>query len=334
MYNMICIDIIFMFCIASTLIFESVDIAYQEQYVLNTVINTSVSYTYDPTNPTHKREDYFITADPGSWFYSLTPVFNKHTIRSIHNITSYTIFTPTISNISMDVIEFQSNGVITDEVKRIKSLLHQSQVLETRSDVDIMGENVDIIGFSSYGYTEFVLTPQEIAQNRHMMYSYREAYVRKHEKDTDMTRNTKPIRLCIWGSTQMDGQKHIWLQQLEYLNRSKFSFTWVVAGVHNRDNNSVIEKYFASHDHVRTVNSPVEIGLSMGDLKQVPDDGSVSAWDMWDHKSENIFRYCIHRLKESGYNITAISPPWVREFLGHISSHLQEEQCDVVVYGE
>ena len=195
-------------------------------------------------------------------------------------------------------------------------------------------------GYPSHGYMEYVLSREEIQRHRHFIPTAARRRAEQftpawdHSSPSRPTPSPSPIRLCIWGSTQMDGQKHIWLQQLEHLNRSKFSFTWVVVGVSSRDGNSTIEQYFLRNPHVRTVNSPIEVALSIDDLYQRPEDGSASAWEVWDHKPEELFRYCIGRLRAAGDDMTALSPPWVREFLGRVASHLREEQCGVVIYGE
>ena len=150
------------------------------------------------------------------------------------------------------------------------------------------------------------------------------------------------IGLCIWGSTKMDGQKQIWLHQLEYLDKSQFEFTWVVADVgvsamdagrSDTNNNAVLAK-LANLSHVRLVESPYGDPLSFEELMQKPNDGSPSAWEMWNNEVENVYRYVIQRLKLSKYNIDAMSPPWAQNMIRKMRNHIIKDKCDIIVYGK
>ena len=36
------------------------------------------------------------------------------------------------------------------------------------------------------------------------------------------------MRVCIWGSDRLDGQKAIWLQQMRHLDSTEFAFTYIL----------------------------------------------------------------------------------------------------------
>ena len=38
----------------------------------------------------------------------------------------------------------------------------------------------------------------------------------------------EPMRVCIWGSDKLDGQKAIWLQQMRHLDSTEFAFTYIL----------------------------------------------------------------------------------------------------------
>lgn len=72
---------------------------------------------------------------------------------------------------------------------------------------------------------EFVLSDEEILRQRSFSYDWKEpsprtaivnknSYVETADKDYDSNHH---IHLCIWASNKLDGQKNIWLQQVNLL---------------------------------------------------------------------------------------------------------------------
>ena len=122
-------------------------------------------------------------------------------------------------------------------------------------------------GYPSLGYVEFVLTREGLRKNRRYSTIWREYQQNQQQQQQqqqqkqsillqsspprsdkssssssnlspDLTidysslyaaRGGQPIRVCVWGTLSMDGQKNIFLQQIQHMNQSEFRFTWVVA---------------------------------------------------------------------------------------------------------
>jgi hypothetical protein len=155
--------------------------------------------------------------------------------------------------------------------------------------IDLPGPNGTIDHHSEYpclGYIEFVTPPEEIERNRR--YSTRsdslcsdvrclyvsstnpfieQSNINKgnmhDEQQIDSFGNvhmkeSKAIRICMWGNYEMDGQKNIFLQQLEYMDKEAFQFTWVVADQEKEEGikRQGVKERLQKMPHVKVVPSP------------------------------------------------------------------------------
>jgi hypothetical protein len=173
-----------------------------------------------------------------------------------------------------------------------------------------------LYGYPTYGYIEFVLSDEEIAANRlYNPHSHSSSHSSPHSSSS-ATRpllldsnhfatpppeaaeigfsheesgvHSKPstIRICIWGSNVMDGQKQIWLQQIESMQGARFAFTWILSlpegqqlshaeGGHANPDlfdsyNSVLKRLVAL-PHCRVVDSPFNgFSLKVEELLEAP----------------------------------------------------------------
>lgn len=50
----------------------------------------------------------------------------------------------------------------------------------------------------------------------------------RHGSHKDEFSSAEPSRVCIWASNVMDGQKNIWLNQIEYMDSRLFRFIWTL----------------------------------------------------------------------------------------------------------
>jgi hypothetical protein len=224
--------------------------------------------------------------------------------------------------------------------------------------IDVPGVNGTIEHHSEYpclGYIEFVTPSGEIERNRR--YSTRstntclgigsltrscieqskEIKGNIHgEQQIDSFKSvyikeSKPIRVCIWGNLEMDGQKNIFLQQLEYMDKEEFQFTWVVAdlekaeGVKRQGVNERLQKM----PHVKVVPSPFMFHtVEKDDIDGDPYwDTTVEANDV------NIYQYSSQRLKLARNDIDQVTPPWVKKIYVTMRNHIQEEECNIIVFG-
>jgi len=216
------------------------------------------------------------------------------------------------------------------------------------------------VALPGMGYVEFVLTRAEIAEQR--LFATPEAMAKPPEgncgggscvsSQVDATEKEvekekpDPINVCVWGSTVPDGQKRIFLQQMQTLP-GDFSFTYFLssesaliatdatgAALPMNDYEQKLWALTQSRDPARprlqVVRSPL-LGFTIpfADLeepvarRELPDDP----------KYNDIMRYMASRYRAAGGDIEAISPRWVA--VPHIKAReaLKQHACDVSVNG-
>jgi hypothetical protein len=85
--------------------------------------------------------------------------------------------------------------------------------------------------------------------------------------------------ICIWGSNHMDGQKNIWLQQIEQLTNQavsanssvKYSFTWILTTDESHVGFSVTDTIQKMDLRVNVMRSPLEkLGIDTRDFSEAP----------------------------------------------------------------
>lgn len=99
-----------------------------------------------------------------------------------------------------------------------------------------------------------------------------------HEKDKEK----KDIRICIWGSNKLDGQKSIWIQQAKKMHgmrankddsfdTRKLEFTWILTSKPELDKNGVVDALGKFENPIPVVMSPFEqIGINVEDFSEKP----------------------------------------------------------------
>jgi glycosyltransferase involved in cell wall biosynthesis len=176
-----------------------------------------------------------------------------------------------------------------------------------------------------------------------------------------------PLRkknICIWGSNKMDGQKSIWLQQVQDTLPSHFRFTWIltsdnsntapgtvyhrlqgIASKYNQSLHRMDVKDFTGADlndvRVTLIDSPFNrfaIEYSALDNRPTNPDGSiglsaVEANTKNVRMEEYVYYYASERLRVAGYNVAKISPAWAQVTYATVTEHIRTTACDVVVYG-
>jgi hypothetical protein len=160
---------------------------------------------------------------------------------------------------------------------------------------------------------------------------------RTHRPNRHQTASNK-INVCIFGSSRMDGQKRIWLQQAESLDKSKFQFNWLMPQEVHPENVQFDTNYVFFHlnrlPHVRLGNNTSNgYVLTLERLHEVPDDSFITAAMVWDYNVTKLYQYIHQRYEKANGDISKISPSFCRDLYQGFIDMFQREACDIVVYG-
>ena len=201
-----------------------------------------------------------------------------------------------------------------------------------------------IVGLPTIGYVEYVLTPPQLLRQR-IFANLQELSVSTAEKRVDNPAVSKKINVCIWASVEPDGQKRIYLDQMQDLS-SDFQFTYFLSSESpltsediKRPLNDIEEKLRVlsqnndpSRPLVFVVQSPMSgNNINMKDLAEHPTDGS----QIIDQNSsgDDVLRYLAKRFDAAGGNIDNITPSWSRNPYVIIRDAFRSHKCDISVHG-
>ena len=207
-------------------------------------------------------------------------------------------------------------------------------------------------GYPNLGYIEFVLSRESIDKNRRFSVAWKEISNQNHiikppqkrASEDESSKTVDQTRLCIWGTFKMDGQKNIFLKQLQYLDRTRFAFTWVAAewpaevakgnGSEEYKQHADLRSRLSTMSHVKVVFSPYATHAI--DVKQVDEHaegGDVPLSSAFQKNESLMHEYISSRFRLSNGDIDSISPPWVKTLYTLMRTHFRNEMCDIVVYG-
>jgi hypothetical protein len=151
--------------------------------------------------------------------------------------------------------------------------------------------------------------------------------------------NRNKINICIFGNSNMDGQKRIWLQQAESLNRDKFQFIWLMAdGVSSNkvssNNSNSIYYHLQRLPHIKVSNNTSNgYQLSFESLNEIPNDSFVTAAMVWEYNTTKLYQYMHNRYERANGDFEKISPPFVKSFYQSFVDMFITNDCDIAVYG-
>ena len=162
-------------------------------------------------------------------------------------------------------------------------------------------------------------------------------------------RRRRRIGLCIWGPRGMDGQKRIWMQQAELLDRDLFRVSWIL------DPDSELR---AGQDgplaaQLRLLRPPPELVASpfsglllpLEDLLQHPPlphwrgvpQEQFAAFLAAELRTEAdydvLYRFAHDRLRRSNFSLPLLTPRWCAAIFEAIAALLRRQRCDVLVFG-
>jgi glycosyltransferase involved in cell wall biosynthesis len=216
---------------------------------------------------------------------------------------------------------------------------------------------------------EHTLSPSQILANRKHSDVWKQ-YKREMEARSDSGKSTrsntssndligKPTHdknVCIWGSNKLDGQKSIWIHQVEHMSSIEdMRFTWVLTVDSNDDGN-----LGGNHEGLPPVDAFVRNGTVMSRLRELPlvagklaveltpyykmaltlegleerpNDGSPPCSELWDGDSKYIYKYASERFKVAGGDVDNITPLWARTMYVRMRDFLEKVDCSLIIYG-
>lgn len=316
--------------------------------------------------------------EPGTWFTTMTPFIHIDTRPADARGDGSSDGSGGLS----------INGVPLGSTWRIPANNPGTSGSSSRGEPPESADVSRLSGYPSLGYMEFILTPESLLTNRkystigrgyHNPSRVGVSGVRSPPQPvsqqnrllspnllTDYSalyaaRQNKPIRVCVWGTLSMDGQKNIFLQQIHYMNQSEFQFTWVVADIRHleaegklgvweqlqkqqqdaafaQDQQAAVRSRLLAMPHVKIAASPFGgLVLDMGVLDIAPADGAPPASSVYSGQvgeSESaLYEWIAGRLRVAEGVFERISPPWVHDLYILMRNHIVDEGCDIIVYG-
>ena len=133
----------------------------------------------------------------------------------------------------------------------------------------------------------------------------------------------------------MDGQKRIWIQQVEYFYKSNdgIRFTWIL----NDNNNSIASmnkklKYLKDNRMLSEYLKAPILKVTYDEFLE-HDSDNMTLPEEHISKPDKIMIYAHERLDRAGYDINEITPQWVKTIYQSIYDTINNATCDVIVFG-
>ena len=254
--------------------------------------------------------------EPASWFYTITPIIssinqqNKEIIQYGYPTFGYIEFILTSQQIAQHrrfvhtgAVEGGGSGsdTVNDNRYTLQNVLTNLEY--SISNVDSVEESTT--SSSTSGSSTDGTNSSSNTNTIHI----------NHQKTstTTTTTNKELVNVCIWSSNTMDGQKRIWLDQIEHLDREKFKFTWILSlqdglttadllsNEHNDTLNTLkysknnvfnnINQLFSKRKNGRVVDSPYNsVMLGIEALEMDPGDGRPPLSQIWEGDELALYR--------------------------------------------
>ena len=212
---------------------------------------------------------------------------------------------------------------------------------------EISGGVHTLDGSSAYGYLELVLSDKEIKSNRRYANYQLNTPAGSNEDDNVLvlqetqpqapTVIAPPINICVFSGDKWDGQKQIWVQQSQFMDHTKYHFTWLVHLEPDevqtpRTSLNPVVRGISHLSHITIAQNP-NFQLNLSQLEEIPGDGSMPASAVWNNDHRKLYQYAHERLLAANYSIQHITPHWCQQFYQNMQHTLQSQDCDIVVYG-
>lgn len=185
--------------------------------------------------------------EPGSWFFTVTPLPGDDATAGDDS-----------------VVRLANFGYIEFVLDKKDILSHRRFAVPlTAPDATSMTAVVDADGAYSGGILDGLLSSGRKSRKG------RDKNVGSDISAISNRQTDAPLRICIWGSNKLDGQKSIWIQQIEQLVGSDFSFTWILTT--NTSGAGTLKVLSHLQHPPQIVNSPFEnLAIQMSDFDEIP----------------------------------------------------------------
>lgn len=125
-----------------------------------------------------------------------------------------------------------SNRVIVEVILSPDQIQQERQLI-----VDLDYRSMPPVGVHLFTSSLVVDGNGESEQHWHEEEEQEEVEKSKTVRDRNQSYQlNQTMHICVWGNTRMDGQKSIWFDQMAHMDKSLYSWTWVLAGFQAPDN--------------------------------------------------------------------------------------------------
>jgi len=190
------------------------------------------------------------------------------------------------------------------------------------------GEGNLSTGLTSSTYVEFVLSTENILKQRVFSDTWKKGYSSQLVKSSF----ENDTNVCIFSVGPMDGQKRIWLQQIEHFAQQSVAgmrFTWIIDKMKNTTLLNKLRYYNEKGMLYNLLEFPTSY-VKKEELSEKDSDGSILSPEHYNIERE-IALYAHKRLKRAGFNISNVSPRWLKTHFSNLAETIKGAACDVIV---
>jgi hypothetical protein len=223
----------------------------------------ATGFVFDVPGVTHQTYPASLTylassdIEPASWFFSLTPTATRRGpggMREDFGATEEEEAEEVEGQVSQGYIEFVLTSAQIAQQRRFVDPSEQQESLrqsQLEGEVDVEVEAVGEVNGGGESISKRYSCSNDSgigcgdgeserkSQSQSQRYDVKHAVQQLYSTGSSVlgagagienTTNTSDSRVnvCIWSSDTLDGQKRIWLQQLEHLDARRFRFTWLL----------------------------------------------------------------------------------------------------------
>eukprot|EP01031_Cornospumella_fuschlensis_P039499 gene39499-48090_t len=217
--------------------------------------------------------------------------------------------------------------------------------------VSAEGEGAWQYGFPAYHYLEFVLTDEDLRDQQlfvdhgssgQEIESSVAASLGLHESSVGIDaeppahssipekKKGDRTHVCVWSNNPMDGQKRIWLQQIEFMDPRRFAFSWIltigggtVEEERRQNRTDTVLFQLLQLRNVHIVDSPFNNYSISAEARGGFDISNASL----------ALQFMRQQFLSAGGDVEQMQCAWCREPFLLVRSLFQQEGCEVVVYG-
>ena len=184
-------------------------------------------------------------------------------------------------------------------------------------------------GIPSSTFVEFVLSTENILKQRVFSDTWKKGYSSQLVKSSF----ENYTNVCFFSNEHMDGQKQIWLQLIEHFAQQSVAgmrFTWFID---ERTKNTTLPnklRYYNKKGMLHNLLDFPKSDVGLDQLSEKDSDGSILPPEQYNKESE-VALYAHKRLQRAGFNISKVSPRWLKTHFSNLAEAIKGAACDVIV---